>query len=645
MNWFPLHCHSHNSLLDGLSKPSQIAARLLECGYEGSALTDHGTIAGVPGFVKTLGKKKLKGIAGCEFYLCRDHASIRTPENGKLSHLCVLAKGQQGWKNMMRASSASYMPENSYRKPRLSIEQLGEFSQGQFITFSGHMGSDLANVCFDEPKLAYGVRSYDEAKALVSKNWEEKVTAEIARYQRAFGKENFYLEIQLVDQKNLPASLVVARILRWAGKKLGVPCVATADSHYCRREDAPDQRVILCSALETTMKVVQGKLDREEDVQLGAFFRSNNYHIPSLEEMKELHGDHPDELANSLEIAKRCEAINIGGKPLFPAFPDTNGLSQDDYLKLLCEQGWKRLIENKIPKSQHEEYRKRLWEIEFPVIQGTEGFLGAYFNVKADIIRYAREELKVKTGLGRGSAAGCLVSYLSGITRLDPIPFKLSFARFYNAGRNSPGRIALPDIDSDFPIKSREKIINYIREKYGHDKVSQMATFSRMQGRGALKDVLRVQERCNFEEMNKITAFIPDEAEISDQLQLMMEETGEASIIKWALENNPEQLKQWAFIKDDGEIDGPLGIDFAQAIRLEGTRRNMGKHASGIIICSEKLSEVAPLVYDKSSQELMVGLDMRDAEEAGLVKVDILGLRTLDCIEDAESICRTGFAV
>lgn len=662
--WFPLHCHSHYSLLDGLSKPDQIAARLLECGYEGSALTDHGTISGVPAFTKFLGSicrgcrrpnkntcrcgpgnyapAKLKPIAGCEFYVCRDDATNKTPENGKLAHLCVLAKGQDGWRNLMRASSASYRPEHSYRKPRLSVEQIAAFGKGEFITFSGHLGSDLANVVFTDFKAAYSARTYEEAKALVHPDWEARVTAEVRRYQTAFGADNFYLEIQLVDAKNIPAALVVARILRHVGRKLGVRRLATADSHYCRREDAADQRVVLCTAFETTMPAVRGRMDREEDVQLGAFFRSNNYHIPSPEEMRELHGDHPDELENTLEVAKRCSGIAISGKPLFPVFPHTGGLTQDDYLKAQCRRGWDRLVKGRVPPPKLPEYEQRLWQTEMPVIEGTDGFLAAYFNVKGDIVRYAREQLRSKTGLGRGSAAGCLISYLTGITRLDPIPFNLSFARFYNAGRNAPGRIALPDIDSDFRIRDREKVIDYIRNLYGHDKVAQMATFSRMQGRGAMKDVLRVHERCSFEQMNRITEFIPDEAEIADQLQLMMEETGEASIIRWALENTPDQLKEWAFLRDDGEIDGPLALDFAQAIRLEGTKRNMGKHASGIIICSETLADICPMVWDKGSGEMMVGVDMRDAEEMGLVKVDILGLRTLDCIADAEEIIRTG---
>lgn len=205
-----------------------------------------------------------------------------------------------------------------------------------------------------------------------------------------------------------------------------------------------------------------------------------------------------------------------------------------------------------------------------------------------------------------------------------------------------PAQVSLPDIDTDFTIKSRDTIIDYAREKYGKDKVCQMATFSRMQGRGAIKDVLRAHDRMSYEEMNLLTAAIPDEAEIADQLQEMREETGEASIIRWALENNPEALSQWAHLNDAGEIEGPLALDFAQAIRLEGTKRSMGKHASGVIICSEALADICPMVWDKSGGEPMVGVDMKDAEDCGLVKFDVLGLKTLDCLVDSESLIRTG---
>ena len=464
----------------------------------------------------------------------------------------------------------------------------------------------------------------------------------IARYQKAFGKENFYLEIQIVDQENLPASLVVAKILRHIGKKLNVPRVATADSHYARRQDAADQRIILCSALGTTLGQVERQIEQGEDVALGAFFLSNNYHIPSPEEIGQLHADHPDELKNSLEIASRCDVYKIGGKPMFPAFKCPGGETPDAYLKSMCESGWKKLIDGKVPAEKHDTYRSRLFDKELPIITGAG--LSSYFLIVQDYIRHAVEDLKAMVGRGRGSSAGCLVSYLTGITRVDPIKAGLIFERFYNAGRNSPGHIAFPDIDTDFPISMREKVIQYLRDTYGEDKVAQMATFARMQGRGAIKDVLRARGSVSFEEMNLITENIPDEAEIIDQLQLMRDEseTGEASIIEWTLINNPGGLKNWVTREPDGELNGTLASEFGQAIRLEGTKRSVGKHASGVIISSEDLSQLVPMIYDKSSSQMLVGVDMREAEKMGLIKCDILGLRTLDSLLGAFNFVRTG---
>jgi DNA polymerase-3 subunit alpha len=660
MVWFPLHCHSHFSLLDGLSKPEQIADRLVECGYAGSALTDHGTVSGCPGFSDALNSvckgcrkqkavcrcpkyeaAKLKSVLGCEFYICQDDASLRTPDNMTLAHLCVLAKNLDGWKNLVRASSASYRPEFSYRKPRLDLKRLAEFGKGQFITFSGHMGSDLANAIFLEPKLAYRAQSEAEAKCkTMTRGWQERATAVIQRYQALFGRENFYVEIQLVDHKNLPASIVVAEGLRWLAKKLGVPTVATADSHYCRREDVNLQRLILCIALDTKMDVVRRQVEAGEDVALGTFFASNSYHIPSPEEMRDLHSDHPEELAHSIEIASRCQVYKVtNDNPLLPNFDCPAGMSPDDYLASLAKKGWAR-VSKKVPKELWPTYESRLWEKEFPVIKGAN--LSSYFLIVQDIIRHAVDDLKTKTGKGRGSGAGCLLSYLTNITRVDPIRYGLIFERFYNAGRNSPGRIALPDIDSDFCVSVREQVIDYLRKKYGRDHVCQMGTFQRMQGRGALSDVFRAWGKLSFDEVKRITEFIPDESEIMDKLQEMREETGEASIIEWALQNHAEQLSEWATMKEDGTIEGPLAKHFMEAICLEGTKRGMGKHASGVIICSEPLQDIVPMVWDKKSEEMMVGVDMRDAEKMGLVKFDILGLRTLDCIMDAESFARCG---
>lgn len=650
--------------MDGLSKPHEIAQRLVELGYGGAAVTDHGNLSGAPAFAKAIkdacrcshqkvlhqsgacskcgcGKFEsagLKPILGEEFYVPRKDASVKGKENWELAHLCVLAKNQEGWKNLIRASSASYLPEFFYRKPRLDLERLAVFGQGQFIVFSGHMGSDLANVIFEDYRKAYGARTYEEARSLVRKDWREAVTNEVVRYQTLFGAENFYLEIQLIDWENLPASLVVGRILRDVGKKLGVKRVATADSHYVWQDQAPDHRVLLCSAMDTTLQEVKRRLENDEDVGLAAFFRSNRYHIPSLDEMKEIH--EPDELACSLEIAERCESYEIGGAPLLPKFDCPDGLTPEAYMKKICVGGWKKLIE---PIVKRDEAKRKVYadrvRYELDVLNGAG--LAPYFLIVWDYIRYTYEELKSRTGFGRGSGAGCLASYLMGITRkADPVKYDLWFERFYNAGRNSPGRVALPDIDTDFRTSDRDAVIAYARRKYGDANVAQMRTFSRMQGRGALKDVLRVHGACSPQDMNLITAPIPDESEISDDLQGMLEETGESSIIRWALLHNGEALKEWCVLKEDGSLDGPYAPFFGQAMRLEGTYRHGSRHPSGVIISPVPIADVCPMVWDKSSEQMIVGVDMKQAELLGLVKFDILGVRVLDKLMDAEAMIR-----
>jgi DNA polymerase-3 subunit alpha len=414
--------------------------------------------------------------------------------------------------------------------------------------------------------------------------------------------------------------------------------MATADSHYPSKIDAADQRILLCSLLDTTLKQVKEKSDNGEETGLGGFFKSNNYHIPSLEEMMAIHND--EEIDNTVLIAEMCQDYKITNNPVLPNFKCPGDMDPDTYLRELCVKGWKELVTTNIPKSQQKEYSDRI-KMELSVFK--EAGLASYFLIVQDYCNYARSRGMLLSP-GRGSGAGCMVSALIGITDkiVDPIKYGLLFERFYNAGRNAPGRISLPDIDCDFPIKQREEIVEYIRNKHGHDRVCQMVTFSRMQGRGAVKDVLRAHEACSFDEINLITNNIPDEAEIADELQLMREETGEASIVRWALENNPDGLKQWCHIKEDGTLDGPYAKLFEQAIRLEGTKRSQGKHAAGVVISASPLAEVCPMVYDKSTGFSIAGMEMADLESMGHVKFDILGVAVLDKIMGVQELVSTG---
>jgi len=645
MKFFPLHVHSHYSLLDGLSKPKDIANRCVELDLEGSAITDHGTVGGAVTFMNAMKNKGKKPILGCEFYICQEKPEEK--KERKTSHLVVLAKNSEGWKRLLEATSESNKPEFFYYKPRLDLDNLARFADGNLVAFSGHMGSDLANIIFSDPSKSYNAETYEEARSLVDPEWLTKAKKLALRYQEIFGDGNFFIEIQLIDQENLPASKVVGEALRFVSIETGIPPVATPDAHYARPEDAYDQRVLLCNALDTTLREVEDKISRREEVGLKSFFKSTNYYIPSLEEMQEIHTE--EEINNTITIADMCEEYDITNKPMLPKFPVPNKMSSEQYLYHLCQEGWlnrEAKVNDAIGNSSHtkEEYGERVQK-ELKIL--TEAGLSDYFLIVHDIIRAAKDRGEI-VGAGRGSAAGSLILYLLGVTDVDPIEYGLIFERFYNAGRNTDDYVSLPDVDMDFEIQNRDKTIAYIKEKYGNDKVSQILTFSRMQGRGALKDVLRAHSTCGFEEMNRITKWIPDEAEISDQLQEMREADkesggdGDASIIMWALENHVEELKQWCYIDSDGSLKGPMAKRFEQAIRLEGTKRSQSKHAAGIVIAQQPLKEVAPLVYDKKSKETIAGMEMGDLEAMGHVKFDILGIALLDKIHGVKKIVATG---
>lgn len=653
MKFVPLHVHSQYSLLDGLSKAPRIAERCKELGYNACAITDHGNISGSVAFMKALkdvckcghqknqhlegkktcrqrgckcegyAKESIKPIIGCEFYLCEQDATIKAPINRKLSHLVVLAKNLQGWKSLIQATSLSNSPEFMYYKPRLTLDKFGSaIDTTNLVAFSGHPGSDLANVIFLDPKAAYNATTYEEAKLLVAPDWKQRVKKMLGRYREAF--KNFYVEIQLIDEKSLPAAAIIAKILRYVSKEEGMPCIATPDSHYAAKHDALDQRVLLCSMMDTTFPKVKEATEKNEDVQLKGFFKSNRYHIPSVEEMEVLHT--PEELANTVAVAESIEAYDVFSQPLFPKFDCPNN-DADGYLKELCRKGWTSKIAGKIPKDKLQEYADRV-KMELNVFR--EAGLAGYFLIVQDYCNYAKNDLGALMSPGRGSGAGSLVSYLLNITELDPIEYNLLFERFYNAGRNAPGRISFPDIDCDFPAYIKELIFEYCRKKYGEDKVCQMVTFHRLQGKAALKEVMRVHESCSHDEMNKITSCVPDEAEIADQLQVMREETGEASIIRWALENEADALREYCYIDKSGDLVGPYSKIFEQAIRLEGTKKTQSKHAGGVVISTQRLADICPMVYDNNTNLMIAGLEMGDLEAMGHLKFDILAVATLD---------------
>ena len=394
--------------------------------------------------------------------------------------------------------------------------------------------------------------------------------------------------------------------------------------YYVTPDEAEPHRVLLCSGMKTTLPKVRSILNKNETVDNQEFFESDDFYLPTPEEVK----DSEEEIQLLNKISNMCEDYEITSKPMLPEFKCPEGFDEDEYLTQLCREGWRRRLMScdKIKdKDKKDEYLQRIKK-ELDVIFKAE--LSGYFLIVQDIVN----EIKRRgwlAGPGRGSAAGCLVSYLVGITEVDPIEYDLLFERFYNEGRNSEDYVSLPDIDVDVPAEHRDEIIDYIKQKYNSENVSQMVTFGRLQGRAALKEVLRINDAVSFAEMNEITKSIPNEADISDQLEAMEDR----SIIKWSLINEPDSLKEWCTIDEDDKLDGPLSLLFDQAIKIEGTNKSQGKHAAGVIIAKEPLKDICPMTLDKNKQ-MIAAFEMNDLESQGHVKFDILGIDLLSKIMD-----------
>ncbi len=619
----PLHVHTHYSLLDGLSKPKDIVNRCKTIGATSCAITDHGSISGAVQFYQQLKSNNIKPILGCELYISKKCSKEKKKENAKLEHLVVLCKNLQGWKTLIKIVSESNHPDRFYHKPRVDLDTLGDLLDDNIIAITGHLGSTLANRIVVEDKI--------------SDSWKKDATNHISHLHNIFGKENVFLEAQLIDRIANPIQVELTDSIRSLGHSTQTKVICTPDAHYAKQEDAVDQRILLCNNMRTTLSAVNHKLQNNIEVGLSCFFNSDKYYIPSSEEMHGLHTE--EEIENTIFVDQLCEDYNILSQPILPPFQYPSEYDSDsDYLRQLCREGWRNNKLNGLDKQIQDKYVSRL-KYEFDVLHGAG--LSSYFLIVQDIVKYIRNSSWLP-GPGRGSAAGCLVSYLLGITSIDPMKYDLLFDRFYNAGRNTKDRVSMPDIDLDVPIDKREGIIEYIKKTYGEDKVSQMLTFNTMKGRGALKDVLRAYGNLSFEDMNKITKNIPDEAKISDELEEMKKEQGEASIIKWTLENKAKDLKEWCSIDKEGNLQGPLSKRFEQSIRLEGTKTNQSKHAAGVVIAPEKLSNICPMVYDTKNKNLIAGMEMQDLENIGVIKFDILGVAVLDKIMNISSMLKQG---
>jgi len=571
MSFVHLHNHSHYSLLDGLTKLDEMIAYAKEQGSPAVAITDHGAMYGVIEFYQKAKKAGIKPIIGMEGYLAPGSRHDKnTREDGRAFHLLLLAKNLVGYKNLIKLVSVAHL-EGFYYKPRIDWELLEKYHDGLIAT-SSCLGGEI-------PRLIAADHLVEAKKRIL-------------QYRELFGVGNFYLEIQ--DHPELPGQAKINAAFVALARELDVPLVATNDNHYFRKEDAEAQDILLC--LQNKKKLTD--TDRMKMLGFG------DYSIRSNSEMIAAFRDTPEAIENTLKIAADCNLeIELGNIQL-PHFDVPDGYDGNSYLRRWCEQGIVKRFPD-IGAAELQTINERL-DYELSVIAK----MGwpSYFLIVADFINWAKDN-KIVVGPGRGSAAGSLVCYLTGITNLDPLKYDLVFERFLN-----PERISMPDIDMDFADTRRGEVLNYVEEKYGHDHVAQIITFGTMAARAAVRDVGRVLD-APYEFCDRISKSIPMFMKLDEALRTV-----------------PELREMYANDSLARRI-----IDYAK--RLEGVARHTSTHACGVLITKEPLTEYVPVQYASSSDRSIISqYSLHPIEDLGLLKMDFLGLKNLTIIESALKI-------
>src|SRR5689334_8588774 len=571
-----LHLHTDYSLLDGACGVEGLVKRVSEIGQKAVAMTDHGNIYGTVEFVTAAEKQGIKPIVGCELYLCKkeDHHTDRMPPEGDTyNHLLVLAENEVGYQNLMKITSEASM-HGFYYKPRISKKFLAEHAKG-LIGLSGCLAGEVCE------KFLEG--KYEAGKAAAT------------QYREIFGKDNFFIEIQ--DQGLKEEHRIHPDLFRLE-KELGIPMVATNDSHYLCEDDAHAQDVLVC--------VQTGKSIHETN---RLKFETNQFFVKSAQEMQKVFNGREDVVKRTLEIAERCNFKLNKVKNPFPEFVVPAGYTLDSYFEHVAREGFARRWEmlsamaaaGRLKKTRPE-YEQRLAR-EIAIIQQMK--FSGYFLIVWDFIRYAKEN-SIPVGPGRGSAAGALVAYAMGITDIDPLQNELLFERFLN-----PERVSMPDIDIDFCMNRRGEVIDYVTRKYGRENVAQIITFGTMAAKAAIKDVGRAMD-IPYAEVDRIAKMVPAQLNIT---------------IEKALADSPQLQQAYDNEKQIRDL-----ID--TALKLEGLVRNSGVHAAGVVISPQPLTELVPL-HKTKNDEIVTAFDMKAVEKIGLLKMDFLGLTTLTILEDA----------
>ena len=558
-----LHVHTEYSLLDGSNKIKEYVEKIKALGMTAGAITDHGVMYGVIDFYKAAREAGINPVLGCEVYVAPGSRLDREMVHGedRYYHLVLLAENNTGYSNLMKIVSKGFV-EGYYYKPRVDMEVLEKYHEG-IIALSACLAGEV------QRNLVRGM--YEEAKEVAY------------RYERCFGKGNFFLELQ---DHGIPEQKLVNQQLLRMSQETGIELVATNDVHYTNAEDAKPHDILLC--LQTGKKLADEDRMRYEGGQ---------YYVKSEEEMKSLFPYALQALENTQKIADRCHVEIEFGHTKVPHFEVPEGYDSWTYLNKLCHEGLDKRYGADAPK-----YLQKL-DDELAVIKNM-GYVD-YFLIVWDFIHYAREH-DIMVGPGRGSAAGSLVSYTTGITDIDPVRYNLIFERFLN-----PERVSMPDIDVDFCFERRQEVIDYVVEKYGKDCVTQIVTFGTLAARGVIRDVGRVMDLpYNF--VDTIAKAIPNELGITIDKALVM---------------NPELRGMY-------ESDESVKKLIDMSRRLEGLPRHTSMHAAGVVISQKPMDEYVPLSR-ASDGTITTQFTMTTIEELGLLKMDFLGLRTLTVIQNA----------
>lgn len=565
MTFVHLHNHTEYSLLDGAARIEKLVQRVKELGQPACAITDHGVMYGVIHFYQAAKKAGIKPIIGCEVYVAsRTRHDKDARKDDAAYHLVLLAENQTGYQNLCRLVSIGFL-EGFYYKPRVDMELLEQYSEG-LIALSGCIAGEL-------PELLLQNRPED-AKKLA------------ARYLEIFGRGNYFIEIQ---DHGIEEEIQVLPQLKQLARELDIPLVATNDLHYVSKEDAKMHDILLC---------IQTGKTRDDENRMR--FACDQFYLKTEEEMAALFGDCPEALENTVKIAERCNVDFHFGDLYLPRYEVPEGYDLHSYLVYLCQEGKKRRY------PQVDQVVEERLNFELDIIKRM-GFSG-YFLIVWDMINHARE-CGIPVGPGRGSAAGSIVAYVLSITNIDPIRYNLLFERFLN-----PERVSPPDIDVDICDERRGEVVDYLFNKYGHDKVSQIITFNVLMAKGAVRDVGRVLD-IPYAEVDAVAKLIPNDPKFK------------LADLKNVAKEAPELYQLY---QSDDTVHELLDI----AAQIQGMPRHAGKHAAGVVIAQNELISYMP-VQKLADGIVTTQFEKQQVEDCGLLKMDILGLRTLSVIQNA----------